>query len=154
MKSSLFKLSLSLLLVNVAGFSFCQTDVVVKFENQTLKFGKVNEGEKISLTYHFRNLGKHTLSIVPPEVDCSCTEVIIPENGISGGARDSIIIHFDTQDKIGYQERKVVVNFTSDFMDSAAAHTDELIFKGVVNASEETKARYKAMKKLKNETKD
>ncbi len=143
MKSYLFKISLSLLLIFVAGFSFSQS--VVDFEKSTLKFDKVDEGEKISLTYYFKNNGKHTLSIIPPKVDCSCTEVILPENGIAGGARDSIIILFNTQDKIGYQERDVNLQFVSDLMDSNSIN-EKITFKGVVKASKATKEAYKNRK--------
>lgn len=125
----------------VASFSFCQTDVV-KFDKKSIKFSKVDEGKKITLTYHFRNLGKHTLTLLPPEVDCSCTEVTIPENTIAGGDRDSIVVHFDTKDKIGYQERDVKLNFVSDFMDGKSIEK-KITFKGVVKTSKTTKEVFK-----------
>ncbi|MCB0403077.1 MAG: DUF1573 domain-containing protein [Flavobacteriales bacterium] len=145
MKSYLFKLSLNLLLILVAGFSFAQTSPV-KFEKKALSFGKVQEGEAVRLTYYFRNLGKHVLSIVPPQVDCSCTEVVIPETNIAGGARDSVVVLFNTNDKIGYQQREVMLQFTSDFMDSQSIN-EKIIFKGVVKATDATKERYKDGKK-------
>ena len=144
MKSNLFKLSLSLLLITVAGFSFAQNNII-KFEKNTLKFGKVDEGDSVNLTYYFQNLGKHSLKIIPPVVDCSCTEVIVPENEIAGGEKDSITIFFDTNDKIGYQEREVHIQFVSDFMDSNAID-HKIVFKGIVKASKETKETYKKNK--------
>jgi hypothetical protein len=145
MKSLLFKVSLSLLLISVASFSFGQKNGVVEFEKRVQKFSKVDEGEKIELVYKFRNNGKHVLSIIPPKVDCTCTEVVLPEDKIASGATDSLIIKFDTKDKIGYQERKVEVQFVTDFMDSASINV-ALIFKGVVRASEATKKAYKKSK--------
>lgn len=145
MKRSLFKVSLSLLLLIVASFSFGQKPDIIHFEKKTLKFNKVDEGEIVELTYVFQNNGKHTLSIIPPKVDCSCTEVILPEEKINSMAKDSIIIKFDTKDKIGYQEREVVIQFVSDLMDSRSIDK-KLIFKGVVKASKETKDAYKKNK--------
>jgi len=143
MKSYLFKVSLSLLLLIVASFSFAQKNNSVEFEKTTLKFKKVNEGEVVKLTYIFKNTGKHALSIMPPEVDCSCTEVKIPENKIAGGASDSIIVIFNTKDKIGFQQRDVKIQFVSDLMDSQSI--DETItFKGMVKAIEATKKKYKS----------
>lgn len=142
MKSYLFKLSLNLLLILVAGFSFVQSKVV-KFEKNTLTFKKVEEGEKIILKYYFRNNGKHTLSIIPPIVDCSCTEVMLPENKIAGGAKDSIIIHFDTNDKIGFQERNVNLQFENKLI---GIINQKITFKGVVKASKATKETYKKSK--------
>ena len=142
MKSLLFKVSLSLLLLSVASFSFAQDAKVVQFDKKVQKFSKVDEGELIELVYHFRNNGKHALNIIPPKVDCSCTEVILPENKIGAGKNDSLIVKFDTKDKIGYQERSVNIQFVTDFMDSEAIEK-KIVFKGVVKASESTKAAYK-----------
>ena len=142
MKSYLFKLSINLLLILVAGFSFAQTSPV-KFQKKSLSFGKVQEGESVRLTYYFQNMGKHILDILPPQVDCSCTEVVIPKDKIASGAQDSIIILFNTIEKIGYQEREVHLQFTTDFMDSQSID-EKIVFKGVVKATEATKAKYKA----------
>lgn len=142
MKSYLFKVSLGLLLFIVASFSFAQNNIV-QFDKTTLKFSKVNEGEVVKLTYIFKNLGKHTLSILPPEVDCSCTEVKLPENKIAGGITDSLIVIFDTKDKIGFQQRDVKIQFVSDFMDSQSINKT-ITFKGMVKASKATKEKYKS----------
>lgn len=142
MKNNFFKTILSLLLILVASFSFAQKNSSVSFEKQTQKFKKVNEGEQIELIYRFTNFGKFVLNIISPEVDCSCTNVILPKNNISSGAKDSIIIRFDTNDKIGWQERDVNIQFTSDIMDSRS-EDHKLTFKGMVKTSKATKEAYK-----------
>ncbi|MCB9335143.1 MAG: DUF1573 domain-containing protein [Flavobacteriales bacterium] len=138
--SNFLKLGLSLLLITVAGFSFAQNSI--EFEKSTLKFEKVNEGEIVKLIYRFKNLGTDSLSIIPPEVDCSCTEVKIPEYKIVAGASDSLIVVFDTKDKIGFQERKITIQFVSDFMDSKSIDK-QITFKGIVKATKATKEAYK-----------
>jgi hypothetical protein len=142
MKSYLFKLSISLLLILVASFSFCQTSENIQFDKKTQKFMRVDEGHQITLTYNFTYNGTIPLSIMPPKVDCSCTVVILPENKIEPNSTNAIIIKFDTKDKIGYQEREVLIQFTSDAMDSRSIDVT-LIFKGVVKASKATKEAYK-----------
>ncbi len=146
MKSLLFKISLSLLLSLVASFSFAQTSEDIKFEKTTQKFMKVDEGHRITLTYNFTYSGKTELKITPPKVDCSCTEVILPENDIKPISTNTIKIKFNTTDKIGWQERFVLLHFTSDSMDSQSIEK-KLTFKGAVKASKATKAIYKANKK-------
>lgn len=103
---------------------------------------RVDEGHQITLTYNFTYNGTIPLSIMPPKVDCSCTVVILPENKIEPNSTNAIIIKFDTKDKIGYQEREVLIQFTSDAMDSRSIDVT-LIFKGVVKASKATKEAYK-----------
>jgi Protein of unknown function (DUF1573) len=148
MKSSLFKINLSLLLILVASFSFAQTSDDIKFEKTTQKFMRVGEGHQIKLNYIFTYNGSVDLSIIPPKVDCSCTTVILPEGKIKPNSKNTITIKFDTTDKIGWQERKVNIQFVSDLMDSRFIEK-ELTFKGAVKASKATKEAYKLNKKKK-----
>ncbi|MGB0888629.1 MAG: DUF1573 domain-containing protein [Vicingaceae bacterium] len=144
MKNIFFKTSLSLLLLLVASFSFAQKKSSITFEKTTQKFKKVDEGKEVELVYKFSNYGKFNLKIIPPIVDCSCTEVIIPEYEISSGTKDSIIIRFNTNDKIGWQERNVTLLFKADFLPKPIKKV--LTFKGMVKASKATKKAYKQNK--------
>ena len=146
MKSILFKINLSLLLILVASFSFAQTSADITFEKTTQKFKRVDEGHRLTFTYSFFYSGKINLSIISPKVDCSCTTVILPEGKIKPNSKNTITIKFDTKDKIGYQEREVVIQFVSDTMDSRSIDK-KLVFKGVVKASQATKEAYKKNKK-------
>ena len=92
MKSYLFKINLSLLLLLVASFSFAQTSDNIQFEKTTQKFMKVDEGHRISLTYNFTYTGNIELRIIEPKVDCSCTEIILPENNIQPNSTNTIKI--------------------------------------------------------------
>ena len=76
MKSSLFKINLSLLLILVASFSFSQTPANIKFEKKIQKFKRIAEGHQLTFTYTFTYNGTLDLSIINPKVDCSCTKVI------------------------------------------------------------------------------
>tara|TARA_B100000809_G_scaffold135519_1_gene133098 strand:- start:555 stop:1001 length:447 start_codon:yes stop_codon:yes gene_type:complete len=148
MKSSLFKINLSLLLLLVASFSFAQTSDDIQFEKTTQKFMRVDEGHIITLTYNFTYSGIVELNIIPPKVDCSCTEVILPEDKIKPNSKKIIKIKFDTKDKIGWQERSVTLQFTSDQMNSLSIEKT-LTFKGMVKASKATKDAYKLSKRKK-----
>ena len=141
MKSLLFKLSLSLLLFGIAGYSFSQNSEDIRFEKSKLKFDKLEEGTPVEIKYSFTYSGEFPLNITPPEVDCTCTEVVLPEGEIIKGKPYTIIIKFDTKDKIGYQEREVILHFTSDAMDSRSI-AKTIVFRGVVKASKATKEAY------------
>ena len=147
MKSSLFKLSLSLLLFLTASF-FCSAQSVkdIVFETTTQKFKKVAEGIPLTFTYNFKYLGNMPITITPPKVDCSCTEVILPKGKIESNKTYTIIIKFDTNDKIGWQERTVLIQFVSD-INATQVLDVKLIFKGMIKASKATKEAYKANKK-------
>lgn len=142
MKSNLFKVSLSLLLFTVASFSFAQTEENIKFVKPKQTFKKVSEGHQITLNYIFSYNGSLPLTIVPPKVDCSCTVVILPEHKIEPNTTDTIVVKFDTKDKIGYQDRDIIIQFVSDAMDSRSIEK-AITFKGMIKATKESKAVYK-----------
>ncbi|MCO6500203.1 MAG: DUF1573 domain-containing protein [Vicingus serpentipes] len=143
MKSYLFNLSLSLLLL-VASFSFGQNPNDIHFERLVHKFKKVDEGKQLEFNYSFTYLGQEPLTLTVEKIDCSCTEVILHEEKIEAGKTYAIIIKFDTNNKIGYQEREVILNYNSPSNETTIEK--KLIFKGVVKASAATKAAYKKSK--------
>ena len=146
MKSLLFKFSISLLLVSVASFSFSQRSEEITFLNRVQKFPKTNEGSILRFNYIFNYTGNISLSILPPEVDCSCTTVLLPKNNIQLNSIDTIKVSFDTNHKIGYQERNIIIKFITE-KSGPPVIEKEIIFKGVVKASQATKKAYKLSKK-------
>jgi hypothetical protein len=142
MSSNCIKFSLSLLLILVAGFSFSQNAENIVFEKSTQKFMKVDEGHQITLTYSFTYSGETPLQLITPKVDCDCTSVEIPEEDITQNNSYQIIVHFNTKDKIGFQERPIKLTFLSE-VDKNIKVEKEIVFKGMVKASKATKEKYK-----------
>lgn len=122
-------------------FSFAQK-IELQFEKTKQSFKKVNEGAIVTLDYYFEYFGNDTLSMLSPEVDCSCTEIKL-ENAdkIIPNQKHSLQVIFNTNDKIGYQEREVGLIFTTK--KSTNQLKQKLIFRGVVKASKATKEKYK-----------
>jgi V8-like Glu-specific endopeptidase len=145
MKSNLFKTNLSLLLLLVASFSFAQNADELQFEQTTQKFKRVDEGHQITLTYNFNYTGKVHLKMNPPQLDCSCTEVILSKDVINPGSKNSIQVKFNTAAKIGWQERTITLYFTSNKL-NAEPIEKKIIFKGAVKASKATKDAYQLNK--------
>ena len=142
MLCNFIKFSLSLLLFSVAGFSFSQNTEDIVFDKLIQKFMKVDEGHQITLTYNFTYSGETPLQLISPKVDCDCTSVEIPEEDITQNNSYKIIVHFNTKDKIGFQERPIKLIFLST-TDRNVKTEKEIVFKGMVKASKETKEKYK-----------
>ena len=53
----------------------------IKFENPTHDFGEIEEGEKVSTVYKFKNVGSMPLQIFDVQVSCGCTVASKPEVG-------------------------------------------------------------------------
>ena len=153
MKSLLFNISLSLLLLLVASFSFSQNTDNIQFEKTTQKFKRVDEGHQINLTYIFTYAGKEEIGISNKEIDCSCTTINYHSSDllIKPNSTNKITIKFDTSDKIGWQERKVIIQFMGNLskISSSPYFEKTLTFKGMVKASKITKDAYKLNKRKK-----
>jgi len=140
---SSLKIKLSLLLILTTSFSFAQINEL-QFEKTKQSFKKVNEGAIITLDYYFEYVGNDTLSMLPPEVDCSCTEIKL-ENAdkIIPNQKYLLQVVFNTNDKIGYQEREVGLIFITQ--KSTKQLKQKLIFRGVVKATKATKEKFKQL---------
>ena len=126
---------LSLILFTVSGFVFSQSSTL-KYAESVQKFGKVDEGVKIELSYDFVNKGDKPVIINDSKVNCSCTKVNFPSSPIKPSEKGAITVSFDTHGKIGYQERKIELTTNMGI--------DVITFKGVIKATEETKLEHKA----------
>jgi hypothetical protein len=79
------------------------------FDKRVYKADPVEEGVMLEHTFNFQNSGKVPLIITGYDVTCSCTRATYPEEPILPGEEGQIHVTFDTNDKIGWQYRKVVL---------------------------------------------
>jgi hypothetical protein len=73
----------------------------IQFEQISYNFGKVIQGEQLSYTFHFKNVGKSSLLISGVEASCGCTTSIPPKAPVLPGEKGSISITFDSKGKTG-----------------------------------------------------
>ncbi|MDR2971243.1 MAG: DUF1573 domain-containing protein [Bacteroidales bacterium] len=71
------------------------------FENLSYDFGKVIQGELLSYTFHFKNVGATSLIISGVDASCGCTTSIPPKAPIKPGEKGEITITFDSKHKNG-----------------------------------------------------
>jgi hypothetical protein len=81
----------------------------IKFDNLTYDFGKVIQGEILSYTFHFRNVGKSNLIITGIDASCGCTTSIPPKAPVKPGEKSEITITFDSKHKDGNVTNYLVV---------------------------------------------
>ncbi|MCL2436043.1 MAG: DUF1573 domain-containing protein [Lentimicrobiaceae bacterium] len=73
----------------------------ILFENLSHDFGKVIQGEELSFTFSFQNVGKSNLLIYSAQPSCGCTSVIPSKEPINPGGKGEITIIFDSKEKSG-----------------------------------------------------
>jgi CRISPR/Cas system-associated protein Cas5 (RAMP superfamily) len=82
---------------------------VITFENVEYDFGKITQGEVVSVDFHFRNTGKTNLIISGASGSCGCTVPKWPKEPIAPNKTGVIQVVFDSEGKRGYQEKTITV---------------------------------------------
>ena len=94
-------LNSAFLVVQEAEFSFAQ--------KTSHKFEKTKAGPTLSHEFKFTNSGDAPLIITDYKVACKCTRAIFKKEPIMPGETSSIHIEFDTEGKIGWQDRVIEI---------------------------------------------
>lgn len=81
----------------------------VKFEKETYDFGTIAQGEKVHYDFKFKNTGKIPLLIKSATASCGCTVPEYSSTPIKPGEEGVIKVVFDSQGKMGKQDKVVTV---------------------------------------------
>jgi hypothetical protein len=82
---------------------------VMKFDTDTIDFGKVIEGEKVTREFVFTNTGTQPLVIKKVIATCACSEIVFPKTPVAPGQTGTITITYNTEGKYGYQNKSFFV---------------------------------------------
>ncbi len=82
---------------------------VMSFDATEFDFGTVDEGEKVSHTYSFKNTGDEPLILSNAKGSCGCTVPKWPKEPIPPGEDGEIIVEFNSKNKKGKRNQKVTI---------------------------------------------
>jgi len=84
----------------------------IHFAETSHDFGTVIQGEKVIYSFKFNNTGKSDLLIAKVEATCGCTAIKYPKHPIKSGEGDMITITFNSEGRVGIQNKivRVVAN--------------------------------------------
>jgi hypothetical protein len=97
-----------------------------EFVEEIKEFGEITQGEVVSMTFRFRNVGKKDLIISSATGSCGCTVPEWPQEPIKPGAEGKIDVTFDSNGKQGMQ------NKTSTLVANTIPNTKVIAIKGSV----------------------
>lgn len=81
----------------------------IAFDKDLHDFGTIKEGEKVTYSFRFKNTGKGDLIIQTASGSCGCTVPEIPEKPIKPGETGYIKVQFNSEGRVGIQEKQVTV---------------------------------------------
>ena len=82
----------------------------IKFDKNEFDFGKILQGEVVSYTFHFTNVGDAPLLITSVDKSCGCTASDYPRDPIKPGEGGEIKITYDSKGHQGIQSKTLIVN--------------------------------------------
>jgi hypothetical protein len=82
---------------------------VVEFERVEHDFGTINEGQKVSYAYKFKNNGQAPLIIQSAVGSCGCTVPAWSKEPVPVGGTGFVSAEFDSNGKSGVQNKTVTV---------------------------------------------
>lgn len=82
---------------------------VIKFEEEIYDFGVITEGTSVKYEFKFKNTGKTPLIISNATATCGCTEPEYPTKPIKPGNSGIIKVVFNSQGKVGMQDKVVSI---------------------------------------------
>lgn len=98
----------------------------VQWIDSVQNFGKVTDGEKVMITFHFKNTGSKPLVITNVTASCGCTVPSKPEEPIAPGQEGKITAEFNSIGRVGKASK--YLNVTCNTKEQ----TVNLLFEGEV----------------------
>ena len=81
----------------------------IRFETTEYDFGKVLQGEQVSHTFNFKNVGDAPLIISSIEKTCGCTTPDFSSKPIKPGESGKITVTYDSKGHKGFQNKRLIV---------------------------------------------
>ena len=80
-----------------------------EFEEEVKDFGKITQGEVVSTSFRFKNVGQSDLIISSAQGSCGCTVPKWPKEPIKPGEESVIDVTFNSTGKQGMQNKTVTL---------------------------------------------
>ncbi len=81
----------------------------IQWIDSAKNFGRINEGQKLAVSFRFKNTGDKPLVIQSVQPSCGCTVADYPKEPISPGSEGEITGEFDSHGREGLQHKELTV---------------------------------------------
>jgi len=98
-----------------------------KFKNTEHDFGIIIQGEKVSYTYKFKNVGGSNLVISSAHASCGCTVPKYTKTPIAPGKEGEVEVIFDSSGRNGMQHKTVIIMANTQPSEVELSFTAEIV---------------------------
>ncbi len=82
---------------------------MIQWLDSARNYGKINQGQKLAISFRFKNAGNNPLVIESVRPGCGCTVASFPKEPIAPGAENEITGEFDSHGRTGLQHKVINV---------------------------------------------
>ena|SRR5688572_1346598 len=94
----------------------------IQWIDSVRNFGNITEGQKLALSFRFKNTGDKPLVIQSVEPACGCTVADYPKQPLKPGEEGEITGEFNSDGRVGQQHKEITVTTNT------AMRTQNVIF--------------------------
>jgi hypothetical protein len=94
---------------SASGSDLAGKTTTIQWIDSAKNYGKINEGQKLSVAFRFKNNGKNPLVIESVRPGCGCTVADFPKEPIAPGMESEITGIFDSHGREGLQHKEITV---------------------------------------------
>lgn len=91
------------------GLDESRSTPLIEFNKTEHDFGKVIQGEIVTYSFRFTNVGNADLILTSVNTSCGCTASEYPVDAIKPGETKNIKAIFDSGNRIGFQNKRITV---------------------------------------------
>lgn len=92
-----------------SGVNYDKALTTIQWIDSAKNLGKINQGQKLQISFRFKNSGKNPLVIQAVNPSCGCTVADFPKEPIQPGQESQITGSFDSNGRSGLQHKELTV---------------------------------------------
>jgi len=96
----------------------------IEWIDSTRDYGKINEGQKLDVSFRFKNTGDKPLIIRSVRPGCGCTAAEPPKEPIAPGAEGIIKATFNSQGREGHNSKDIFIEANTKGTQNHKVHFD------------------------------
>jgi hypothetical protein len=85
-----------------------------QFDKEEHNFGEIYDGDIVTHTFSFKNVGETPLIIAKATASCGCTVPSWPKQPIPSGSSGQIKVQFDSSNKPGIQNKVITITANTE----------------------------------------
>ena len=100
---------------------------IISFDSTEFDFKSIKEGDVVSHQFNFKNTGTSNMVITDVRASCGCTSPSWPKEVIKPGESNSILVKYNSKDRVGNFNKGVTV-YSNSYPNSVTLRIQGVVY--------------------------